>query len=208
MKLAAWISVITTAVTVIGLGISVWQYAVTQHAQREKDRQAQIRAELDILIRHPKAELPTPSQIVLSLDNLYSLTAGNQAEIDVVTDIFDNVFTFDFLDDQTFGDQHVRFENIVNDYWPDYRKLLAKYPDANARLIRRYIHRIEAESNDSLMFESLQGALFRHGKRLTESASSPQVEAIRKELFPQINRYLAHNEFVGSQVKNKPNPGQ
>lgn len=200
-----YIPLITAVVAVLGLFASVVQYTSTQMSERNKDIEKQIRAELEILLKHSRTDIPLSSQAVFALDNLHSLTAGRADKASEVTDILKKLIVYDFIDEKDASDTKVRLENLIIDYWPDYRDNLEDDPETNLRLIDRYYRMIEKEEFGSLLYDSLQGGLFRHGQRIVNSKLGPKdYKGLDVESrFKKINKHLNHYYFQEGRLLKK-----
>lgn len=116
------------------------------------------------------------------------------------------LFTFDFIDTEHVTSAKIRYESLVNDYWPEYRNSLEDDPELNARLTRRYMREIKNEKIGTLMYDSLQGALYRHGKRFIDSQNDSTASKVcdqvkADEQLVEMNKYMNHYKFSHGQLE-------
>lgn len=175
-KFEKYIPLITTAIAIIGLCFSVVQYATSRSLDRAKDRQQRIRANVDAILKASMDDNLALSNTLYLITELDALTRGDDQARLQVTNLFYEMIVYDFHDESKLSYARVRFENLINDNWPEYRKILAGESHINERLIDRYtraLAKLRESNQPSPDYEEiLVNALNRHGNRVLESPLS------------------------------------
>lgn len=171
-----YIPLITTAIAIIGLCFSVVQYATSRSLDRAKDRQQRIRASVEAILKASLEDNLALSNTLYLINELDALTQGDAQARLQVTNLFYEMIVYDFHDESKLTYARVRFENLVNDNWPEYREILAGESHINSRLIERYTRALAklrtTEPINEDYQEILVNALNRHGNRVQESPLS------------------------------------
>ncbi|MFO0960122.1 MAG: hypothetical protein U0800_22245 [Isosphaeraceae bacterium] len=178
-----YIPLVTTLIAIIGLCFSVLQYATSRALDRTKDRQQRIRANVEAILKASLEDNLALSNTLYLINELDCLTRGDEEARSQVTNLFYEMIVYDFHDESKLSYARVRFENLVNDNWPEYRSILARESHINERLIERYSRVLaksrKAEQADSDFQDILVNALNRHGKRVHESPlSDPEKQQL------------------------------
>src|SRR5690349_11018314 len=126
-----FIPLATTALAILGLAFSAWQFGVTQRRDREKQAEAELRAEMDALLKASSEEEPHSSEVRLRLENIADLTRDKPEKVRLVTDILTKIVIYDYLDAEEINAARARFDNVANDYWDDYRREMEQDPASN-----------------------------------------------------------------------------